>query len=447
MNAIGANPNDWDKHFRLTDNIDLGGYTGTSFNMIGDMNKPFTGVFDGDGHTLSNFTYNSMSTYAGGLFRVVGDSGAEIQNLGLINPNVAGGMEENWGSLAGQLRGGTVRNCYVEGGTVSGWGHLGGLVGWNGGTIVDCYVNASLQGDWVVGGLVGDNSGTISGCYASGSVNGRGQVGGLTGSNYGTVRECYASCSVWGYDSYGHVGGLAGDAGSGTIANCYATGNVWGTVFTGGLVGSNNSDISDCYSAGIVVGNDDIGGLVGGHISGSYSKCFWVKDGNPDINGIGNTTDPNVIGEASANMQVKATVASAGWDFVGDNDSEAVGTWRLCASGTDYPKLAWEFSPADFCCPDGVDKSDLQVLCAEWLSVGLSADVWPEGGDGFVNFLDWAILADVWKIKGDHETIADFAGQWLRRKDMVADIAPDGGDGIVNMVDFAVLADNWVAGL
>ena len=35
MNAIGADPNDWDKHFLLMADIDLSGYMYSSFNLIG----------------------------------------------------------------------------------------------------------------------------------------------------------------------------------------------------------------------------------------------------------------------------------------------------------------------------------------------------------------------------------------------------------------------------
>ncbi len=69
------------------------------------------------------------------------------------------------------------------------------------------------------------------------------------------------------------------------------------------------------------------------------------------------------------------------------------------------------------------------------------------GGDGFVNFLDWAIFADGWGVTNDIFDLAEFTDQWLRRGVTVADIAPDGGDGIVNMLDYAVLADNWLAGI
>jgi len=53
MNDIGANPDDWDAHFLLVADINLADYTGTQFNIIGG----FTGVFDGNDHTISNFTY------------------------------------------------------------------------------------------------------------------------------------------------------------------------------------------------------------------------------------------------------------------------------------------------------------------------------------------------------------------------------------------------------
>jgi hypothetical protein len=59
FNAVGADPNLWNKHFKLVADIDLGPYAGASFNMIGHHfsnadNKPFIGVFDGNDRTISN---------------------------------------------------------------------------------------------------------------------------------------------------------------------------------------------------------------------------------------------------------------------------------------------------------------------------------------------------------------------------------------------------------
>jgi len=183
MNAIGADSNDWDKHFLLCADIDLSGYTGTSFNIIGEYvgwqdpnNNPYRGVFDGNNHTIANFTYDSNGTNCIGLFGYVSGEkeNAEIKNLGLIAPDVGAGTGLPVGSLVGLLEGGTITNCYVEGGSVAGNLHVGGLVGINtDGTISDCYSTGSVSGNNNVGGLVGINTeGTITTFYSSGTVSG-----------------------------------------------------------------------------------------------------------------------------------------------------------------------------------------------------------------------------------------------------------------------------------
>lgn len=78
MNDIGLNQADWDKHFMLDADIDLSAYTGTQFNMIGyrvlgpqGSEVPFTGVFDGNGFEISNFTYSSTGIDRIGVFLVM----------------------------------------------------------------------------------------------------------------------------------------------------------------------------------------------------------------------------------------------------------------------------------------------------------------------------------------------------------------------------------------
>ena len=55
------------------------------------------------------------------------------------------------------------------------------------------------------------------------------------------------------------------------------------------------------------------------------------------------------------------------------------------------------YAPCDYE-PDGdVDVVDLATLAAEWLEIeNLSTDIYPIGGDGIVNFLDFAELAKYW---------------------------------------------------
>ena len=39
---------------------------------------------------------------------------------------------------------------------------MGGLVGWNNGSITNCYATGEVRGNWYIGGLVGKNgSGTL----------------------------------------------------------------------------------------------------------------------------------------------------------------------------------------------------------------------------------------------------------------------------------------------
>ncbi|MHC4500199.1 MAG: GLUG motif-containing protein [Planctomycetota bacterium] len=267
IQAVGASPWRWDKHFKLMADIDLGGYTGTSLNIIGNSTTKFTGVFDGDGHTISNFTYDSNGMNIVGLFGMVGVydvNKGEVRNLGLIDPNIHAQGEYCFGCLVGYLDNGTVRNCYVEGGNISGTNFVGGLAGATG------------------------EFGLITHCHSSASVSGNDFVGGLTGWNEGKV------------------------------VHCYSVGDVNGTAEAGGLVGHDNL--------------------------GVYMKCFWDSDVNPDMNGIGNTTDPNAIGETTANMQTKSTFTDAGWDFVGEIINGPNDIWDICLV-PDYPKLAWQWQP------------------------------------------------------------------------------------------------------
>ncbi len=149
MNNIGANPDDWDKHFKLMADIDLSGFTGTEFNLIGYFSidgdgKPFTGVFDGNDHTISNFSYISEEADFVGLFGYCGID-MEINNLGLIDPNVDAGTGIVVGSLVGLMEFGTMTNCNVQNGNVSGFGFVGGLAGHTVVDIIsDCNVSATV---------------------------------------------------------------------------------------------------------------------------------------------------------------------------------------------------------------------------------------------------------------------------------------------------------------
>jgi len=197
IQAIGADANDWDKHFKLMADIDLSSFTGNLFNIIGNGRQPFKGVFDGNGKKISNFTYNS-ATKGGyiGLFGAVRN--AEIKDLGLISPNVGPGAGRSVGSLVGMLTDAVITGCCAQGGSVSGDDCIGGLIGSNAGMVITCYSAVSVSGDSMVGGLVGANwssnlygNGIIFNSYSVGSVSGNSGIGGLVGHSSGGVENSF----------------------------------------------------------------------------------------------------------------------------------------------------------------------------------------------------------------------------------------------------------------
>ena len=156
-----------------------------------DPYNPYTGTFDGDGHTITGLTINQYGNYVGMIDFL--DSGGTVQNLTLENVNITGG--DIVGSVVGDNYG-TVTACTASG-NVSGTSRIGGVVGYNNGTVTACYhASGNVSGTSYIGGVVGRNtSGTLTACYhASGNVSGTSNVGGVVGYNIsGTLTACYWS--------------------------------------------------------------------------------------------------------------------------------------------------------------------------------------------------------------------------------------------------------------
>jgi hypothetical protein len=354
LNDIGNHQEDWDKHFILVNDVNLAEYTGTQFKIIGRWiwyddpnNKPFAGVFDGNEHKVWNFTWVSNGRNGVGLFAYLG-SGGQIENLVMENVDVNTVNVRSVGGLVGYNYG-TITNCYSTG-SVSGDQSVGGLVGWNdGGTINNCYFTGSTSGNAGVGGLAGDNRGTITDCYSTGSVSGKEDgVGGLVGIVDGEVINCYSNSSVKGRND---VGGLVGMSICSKMQVCYSTGSVTGTGSVGGLVGiSGKSVIIDCYSTGSVSGNYYVGGLVGSE-EGTVVNSFWDVETSGQLASVGGT------GKTTAEMKTRSTFTDAGWDFIE--------IWGIGENQT-YPFLLTD--PAGDSNHDKkVDFSDLAILASHWL--------------------------------------------------------------------------------
>ena len=351
---LGETPADYGKHFVLTADIDLDpnlpgrkvfdkAVIAADTDPVKDYYQgvPFTGLFDGNGHTISCLTIRGGSRYLGLFGRVA--SGADVKDLGVVDVRITG-SGDYVGALVGSngewdACGGIVRNCYSTG-AVTGNSVVGGLVGSNScgsgtrrGIVRNCYSTCLVKGNDRVGGLAGHSYwGYVTYCYSTGVVSGNSGVGGLVGeNNWGTVTQCYSTGTVSGD---GGVGGLVGDNYGGSVAQCYSTGAVTGNSVVGGLVGYNGDygTVTQCYSTGSVISSDSVGGLVGNN-QGDVTGCFW------DTQSSGRGKSAGGTGLTTAQMQDIQAYVAAGWDWVGEMENGTHEVWQMPEAGG-YPILA-----------------------------------------------------------------------------------------------------------
>ena len=134
--------------------------------------KPYSGNFDGNGHTVSGlFTY-IYDEAAVGLFGFVGEGG-EIANVGVTDSYFFSMVS---GSICGYLNGGYITNCYAA--SYASGMDSGGICGYyTNGSITNCFNIGKIEGDYE-GGIVGYVYGSelyIGNCYyLTGSVDGYG---------------------------------------------------------------------------------------------------------------------------------------------------------------------------------------------------------------------------------------------------------------------------------
>ena len=314
----------------ITNFLPVGTADGTPFFPTG---SPFTGIFAGLGHTISNLTINRPNLDFVGLFGFT--EGSTIRDVGMISANITG---HYWvGGLVGRnYLGASISSTASIIGNVSGLGRVGGLVGENNGSISSASAIGNVSGSILHGGggLVGYNSGSISNAHAAGSVtSGSGSgtpVGGLVGENagfngiFGSIDGAFSTSSVTGTN---YVGGLVGWNDSSTFNNAYSTGNVSGTNYVGGLVGYNRnfSTISNAYATGIVSGtNNYVGGLVGWNDSSTISNAYYATgsvNGADYVGGLVGVNNSGSISNAYATGSVNGSGAVGG--LVGTNQSSS----------------------------------------------------------------------------------------------------------------------------
>lgn len=230
-----------------------------------DKYYSYSGIFDGQNHTISGLYLNQMGM-AGcvGLFGHVG-SGGKVSNVRVLDSyfSVNGGV----GGVCG-YNDGTITNCYNAGMinklTDDYTNDFGGVCGYNTGTIIDCYNTGNVSGVAFNGGVCGDNDGTIINCYNTGGVSGDYHVGDICGDNYGaTVTNCYYLSDTEIDHKDGTVGKTKEQFANGEVAyllQADRTETIWGqTIGTdlypvlGGKKVYQNREYDSCDESGNVV--------------------------------------------------------------------------------------------------------------------------------------------------------------------------------------------------
>lgn len=282
-------------YFKLMADVDMKDVTDWySINQSDVMYKK--GIdFDGNNHTISNFTNSSSTDLYPGFIGVLN---GKIHDVTFVNANVSSSKKAvgvvcayaGTGNFSGSMENVTVVNSTV---TQTGAAPSGLVFGTN--STAGTYTNVSASGTVNVNtASVTDNTkiptGGIAGqsvcskyvnCSFKGTVNGGRLCGGIVGYEK-TASSTFSQCSVEATINCKQitgaasecVGGIVGYLQGGTVENCYSTGSISALEQTaGGIVGNikNDSRVKNCFSTMTLEDNRNYGGIVG-----KASQDRWV---------------------------------------------------------------------------------------------------------------------------------------------------------------------------
>jgi len=295
-------------YIALTADIDFGGIELQPVGFIlqkDEYSSPFRGNFNGNDHTVSNFTMNAHYMYCRGLFGYM-DMGS-VQHIKVDNALIRGNT--NIGAIVGSIKGTSgnrskVQHCTVgENVTVIGYQRVGGIIGnaENYVTIQNCVNNATVTAPFAGG----DNEINIGGIV--GFINNRIHMDHCT--NNGTVTVRHAGNTA-------HIGGITSNGNKCTIVSCINNGDVIADDCTaqiniaGIAAWQNNNTFQNCENHGTVYAKG-LAGINAGGVIAYYGKdnstantlLDSYSDGEMYIKHYGQNSEINVgglVGRASA---------------------------------------------------------------------------------------------------------------------------------------------------
>lgn len=241
--------------YRLNNDIDL---SGKNPLLFGSINNYFTGVFDGNGYTISNMNLVGYN-----------DNGVFGYNTGII------------------------KGLKLHGISVTGNNEVGIVSGYNKGKITSVNVNGIVLGDTYVGGIVGRNgNGAVEGIVSS-EVIGKSYVGGVVGIfKDGNLNVIYTDGSVTGTSNVKRVGFKDG----GTYvalshSDILKNGNVITT--SSSITGSDGYSVNDENINNISLVENSLDTFVGG--DNNLDNCYYDYNSNNKIDVFCYNRNPLVV--------------------------------------------------------------------------------------------------------------------------------------------------------
>ena len=263
----------------------------------------YTGIFDGNQHTVSGIAIDNSNENPMGLFGAVGS-------------------------------GGTVKNLVVEG-TISSSYYAGGIAGYiDGATIEYCVnkINITNKGSGNKGftggiaGYVSSTQSTVTGCVNMGTISGVEMVGGILGSSNSTKGATVDKCINIG--SITTAGGTTGECGGiygspetidDAITNCLNLGSITSDQNKAAGITSNsgvNMRITVCLSAGDMSQAQ----------AGSQPLAFYLQTNDTSLNYYDSdkisSTASSIVGTPKTTTELKVATAFGDswseWSFADD---------------------------------------------------------------------------------------------------------------------------------
>ena len=281
VNADPGKTNFAEKTFYLDNDIDLSGHEWISIGTGKGGSDPeysFCGVFDGQGHVISNL-YSHESYIEGAdeshnllrnaLFGSVYNG--EVKNLGVADAEIWIDPKDDSaagkGILVDWMGKSKITNCWTSGSIYSGTKiekNIGGIVGitMQGCTISGCYSTATLTGNFT--NSEGYYKNPDSATWPCDSI------GGIVGARFDgslTVTDCWFDGKIVVNSIHAAVGGIVG---------CIATVN----NSVGGIVGDADIATKNCMVTTTDMGADKDGNTcwVAYALGGTVENCYWPNN-------------------------------------------------------------------------------------------------------------------------------------------------------------------------